>query len=151
MVIMRTDKTTPHCELWTTIGGLVFFTFPKFWHWSRRWCQHVCVCVVVYVCVCVCARARVRVCGCVYVCVCVCVLCAIICTLIWYQTYNLLNDTLRSYSKTITTTWTAVAQRLRCCATNRKVAGLMPAGVIGIFHWHKIFLIALWPWGRLNL
>jgi len=27
---------------------------------------------------------------------------------------------------------TAVAQWLRCCATNRKVAG-----VIGIFHWHN--------------
>ena len=30
--------------------------------------------------------------------------------------------------------WTAVAQWLRCCATNRKVAGSIPAGVIGIFH-----------------
>ena len=29
---------------------------------------------------------------------------------------------------------TAVAQWLRCCATNRKVAGLIPADVIGIFH-----------------
>ena len=28
---------------------------------------------------------------------------------------------------------TAVAQWLRCCATNRKVAGSIPAGVIGIF------------------
>ena len=32
----------------------------------------------------------------------------------------------------------AVAQWLRCCATNRKVAGSIPAGVIGIFHGHKI-------------
>jgi len=31
----------------------------------------------------------------------------------------------------------AVAQWLRCCATNRKVAGSIPAGIIGIFHWHK--------------
>ena len=30
---------------------------------------------------------------------------------------------------------TAAAQWLRCCATNRKVAGSIPAGV-GIFHWH---------------
>jgi len=30
--------------------------------------------------------------------------------------------------------WTLVAQWLRCCATNRKVAGSIPAGVIGIFH-----------------
>ena len=37
----------------------------------------------------------------------------------------------------------AVAQRLRCCATNRKVAGSIPDGVIGIFHWHKILLIVL--------
>jgi len=29
---------------------------------------------------------------------------------------------------------TAVAQWLRCCATNRKVAGPIPDGVIGIFH-----------------
>ena len=28
---------------------------------------------------------------------------------------------------------TAVAQRLRCCATNQKVAGLIPAGVSGFF------------------
>jgi len=29
---------------------------------------------------------------------------------------------------------TAVAQWLRCCATNRKVAGLIPDGITGIFH-----------------
>ena len=29
---------------------------------------------------------------------------------------------------------TAVAQWLRCCATNRKVAGSIPDGVIGILH-----------------
>ena len=29
---------------------------------------------------------------------------------------------------------TAVAQCLRCCDTNRKVAGSIPDGVIGIFH-----------------
>jgi len=28
---------------------------------------------------------------------------------------------------------TAVAQWFRCCATNRKVAGSIPAGVIGFF------------------
>ena len=28
---------------------------------------------------------------------------------------------------------TAVAQWLRCCATNRKVAGSIPAGVTGFF------------------
>ena len=32
---------------------------------------------------------------------------------------------------------TAVAQWLRCCATNQKVAGSIPDGVIGIFHWHN--------------
>ena len=32
-------------------------------------------------------------------------------------------------------TGTAVAQWLRCCATNRKGAGSIPDGVIGIFHW----------------
>ena len=46
---------------------------------------------------------------------------------------------------------TAAGQWLRCCATNRKVAGSIPAGVIGIFHWHEILPIALWPWGWLSL
>ena len=46
---------------------------------------------------------------------------------------------------------TQVAQWLRRSSTNRKVAGSIPAGVIGIFHWHKILPIALWPWGRLSL
>ena len=32
---------------------------------------------------------------------------------------------------------TAVAQWLRCCATNRKVAGSIPDSVTGIFHWHN--------------
>ena len=46
---------------------------------------------------------------------------------------------------------TAVAQWLRCCATNRKVAGSIPVRVSGIFHWHKILPIALRTWGRLSL
>jgi len=46
---------------------------------------------------------------------------------------------------------TAVTQWLRRCDTNRKVAGSIPAGVIEIFHLHKILPIALWPWGRLSL
>ena len=29
---------------------------------------------------------------------------------------------------------TVIAQWLRCCATNQKVAGSIPEGVIGIFH-----------------
>jgi len=40
---------------------------------------------------------------------------------------------------------------LFCCATNRKFAGSIPDGVLGIFHWHKILPIALWPWGWLSL
>ena len=32
---------------------------------------------------------------------------------------------------------TAVAQWLRCCATNRKVAGSIPDGITGIFHWNN--------------
>jgi hypothetical protein len=30
-----------------------------------------------------------------------------------------------------------VAQWIRYCATNRKVAGSIPDGAIGIFHWHN--------------
>jgi len=32
---------------------------------------------------------------------------------------------------------TAVAQWLKCCATNLKVTGSIPDSVIGIFHWHN--------------
>jgi len=46
---------------------------------------------------------------------------------------------------------TALTQWLRCCGTNRKVAGSIPAGFIGIFHWRKILPFAPWPWGRLSL
>ena len=42
-----------------------------------------------------------------------------------------------SLSLYIVTLGTAVAQWLRCCATNRKVAGSIPAGVIWIFHSHR--------------
>ena len=45
---------------------------------------------------------------------------------------------------------TAVAQWLRCGATNRKFVGSIPAGVNAIFHWHKILPIALWSCGRLS-
>jgi len=58
--------------------------------------------------------------------------------------HSMINNVLRSSG-------TAVAQWLRCCATIRKVAGSIPAGVIGIFHSHKILPIALWPWGGLSL
>jgi len=45
----------------------------------------------------------------------------------------------------------AVAQWLRCCATNWKVAGSIAAGVTEIFCWHKILPIALWPRDWLSL
>ena len=35
---------------------------------------------------------------------------------------------------TLSNAGATVAQWLRCCATNRKVAGSIPAGVTGIFH-----------------
>jgi len=31
-----------------------------------------------------------------------------------------------------------MVQWLRCCVKSRKVAGSIPAGVTGIFFWHKI-------------
>jgi len=39
----------------------------------------------------------------------------------------------------ITYAWmgTVVAQCLRCCASNWKVASSIPDGVIGVFHWHN--------------
>jgi len=48
-----------------------------------------------------------------------------------------LSDEFRRVSKQVLTEGdkgTAVAQWLRCCATNRKIAGSIPDGVTGIFH-----------------
>ena len=39
-----------------------------------------------------------------------------------------------NYLKALKEMGTAVAQWLRCCVTNRKLAGSIPDGVIGIFH-----------------
>ena len=39
-----------------------------------------------------------------------------------------------SYDTIVNYILIVVAQWLRCCATNRKVAGSIPDGVIGIFH-----------------
>ena len=58
-------------------------------------------------------RLNIKECVCVYVCVCVCV-CMYIYIYIYIYIY--------------------MAQWLRCCATNRKIAGSIPDGVIGIFH-----------------
>jgi len=52
---------------------------------------------------------------------------------------------------TVKNSGTPVAQWLRCCATNRKIADSIPAGVSGIFHWCKVLPIVLWSWGRLIL
>ena len=39
-----------------------------------------------------------------------------------------------TYNILVNIVGTAVAQWLKCCATNRKFAGSIPAGVSGIFH-----------------
>ena len=52
-----------------------------------------------------------------------------LCIALWKRIINL--------SKLPAWLGTAVAQWLRCCATNRKVAGSIPDGIIGIFHWHN--------------
>jgi len=46
-----------------------------------------------------------------------------------------------SNAKLLSIPYAAVAQWLRCCATNQKVTGSIPARVIWIFHWHKILPI----------
>ena len=44
-----------------------------------------------------------------------------------------LSDKFRDFMKPLFSKGIAVAQRLRCCATNRKVAGSIPAGVSWFF------------------
>ena len=63
----------------------------------------------------------------------------------------LLNYYVQFYSLHFTIQGTAVAQWLRCCATNQKVASSILAGDTGIFHFYKILPIALWTWGRPSL
>ena len=46
---------------------------------------------------------------------------------------------------------TAVAQRFRCCATNRKVAGLILAGASGFFMDIKSLPNSVWSSDRLSL
>ena len=74
----------------------------------------MCVCVVFMVCVCMCV-------WCVCVCVCVCVKYVELYVKIYFEWY-------------MTGKVSAVAQWLRYCATNWKVAGSIPDGVVGIFH-----------------
>ena len=54
------------------------------------------------------------------------------CYSLWYNAPTMLPA---EYTVTEYIGGTAVAQWLRCCATNRKVGGSIPDGVIGIFHW----------------
>jgi len=83
-------------------------------------------------------------------------LCVRVCVCVNYVLTNIVAIFTFVFGNTLLTCYsinmgTAVAQWLRICATNRKVAGSIPVGVIGIFHWHKILQIALWPWSRLSL
>jgi len=57
-------------------------------------------------------------------------------TAVYPVKYNMVNELFHDvkFESYIVITGTAIAQWSRCCATNRKVAGSIPAGVIGIFH-----------------
>ena len=79
------------------------------------------------VCVYVCTYTYV--CVCVYACVCVCVLVLYKCEFKHSVSYQQEENLCCIYVQN-----TAVAQSLKCCATNRKVTGSIPDGVIGIFH-----------------
>ena len=54
-------------------------------------------------------------------------------SLLWLKFCRLLPLVLLIKSNIKTKMGTALAQRLRCCATNRKVAGSITDGVIGVF------------------
>jgi len=51
-----------------------------------------------------------------------------------YRSQNILREIKHKIPSNVDRGGTVV----KCCAINRKVAGSIPAGVIGIFHWHKI-------------
>ena len=78
-------------------------------------CMYVCVCMCVYVFM----HVGMYVCVCMYVCM--------------YFFIYFINNMLH-YRVILHVPGTVVAQWLRCRATNRKVAGSIPDGVIGIFH-----------------
>jgi len=56
---------------------------------------------------------------------------------IWGNIWIFSKPPYRIYLSTFLIKGTAVAQWLRCCSTNWKVAGSITAGVTGIFHWYK--------------
>jgi len=64
--------------------------------------------------------------------------CVIICEIIVHLLVIVQNN--KKIKKSTFCRWTAVAQWLRCCSTNRKVAGSTPASVIGFLIDIKSFL-----------
>ena len=58
---------------------------------------------------------------------------------------QLVGFTIRIYHDALSPGGTAVAQWLRCCATNRKVAGSIPADVSGFFIDIKSFRLHYGP------
>ena len=62
-----------------------------------------------------------------------------------------IND-IRSATAVYVNTVGPSARFLTCFELLQLFSITYPVGVVtGIFHWHKIFPITLWPWGRLSL
>jgi len=102
---------------------------------TKNWSDFVCVCVCVWMNVCMCM--------CLCVCVCVCVRAR---ARVWDSLSELRSSLRERRERTVlrprplpvktaqfTKFFRQVAQWLSCCATNRKVVGSIPAGVIGFF------------------
>ena len=70
--------------------------------------------------------------------------------ILWSINFNKNKKYIRIF-RSYLTTWggTAVAQWLRCCVTDRKVAGSIPSSVSGFFI-DIILPFALCPWGRIS-
>ena len=97
---------------------------------TRNYIQYFLTLVLFTYCTCCILRCLV----CIVVSCLVCIVVVVLCVLLSSYVYLLYYVRIVVFNLDAGLLARAVAQWLRYCATNRKIAGSIPAGVIGIFH-----------------